>query len=207
MNKHMNDLTHPTIDTLIDFIENSLDDEIRVQVVKHINQPCLSCQNTIDYLTDIILLFNDEPLFNPPNSVVKITEKFFKRLQNRDLDEFPILIARLIFDSFATPRVAFVRGIDQERQLLYKVEGYDIDLQISKGDTKGIHLIGQILPENDSVETIKDGAAWLQLDEHQVAITTTDELGMFELESDYVGDYDLIVELNQVEIWIPLLTG
>ncbi len=201
--------THPTFETLLDFVENRLPEATYGQVMAHLTSPCDVCQAEVEAINDMLHLLKKEQLAEPPPSVVRRAIHLFKRLQERQSgDDRPRLMAHLLFDSRLIANAAAARGVvGQERQVLYRVEGLDIDLQVSGEDSQRIiRLMGQVMPANDDPSQVRGCQIRLEQEEEVTAMTTADELGTFVFPAVVPGDYELWLDLPQAEVWIPSLT-
>jgi hypothetical protein len=178
-------------------------------VLAHLTSPCDVCQAEVQAISDMLHLLKKEQLAEPPPSVVRRAIHLFKRLQERRIgDGRPRMMAHLLFDSRHIARVVAARGVvGQERQMLYSVEGLDIDLQVSGEDSqRTIRLIGQVMPASDDPSRVQGCQIRLEQDEVVTATATADELGTFTFLAVVPGDYELWLDLPQAEVWIPGLT-
>jgi hypothetical protein len=201
--------THPTFETLLDFVENHLPEATHDQVMVHLTSPCDVCQAEIKAISDMLLLLKKGQLAEPPPSVVRRAIHLFKRFQERRIgDDRPRMMAHLLFDSRLIARAAAARGgVGQERQILYSVEGLDIDLQVSAEDSpRTLRLIGQVMPANDDPSQVQGCQVRLEQEEEVTATATADELGTFIFQGVVPGNYELWLDLPQAEVWIPGLT-
>ncbi len=200
--------THPTFETLLDFVENRLPEATHDQVMAHLTSPCDVCQAEVQAISDMLHLLKKEQLAEPPPSVVRRAIHLFKRLQEQRIgDGRPRMMAHLLFDSRHIARAVAARGVvGQERQMLYSVEGLDIDLQVSGEDSqRTIRLIGQVMPADDDPSQVQGCQIRLEQEEEVTATVTADELGTFVFPAVVPGDYELWLDLPQAEVWIPSL--
>jgi hypothetical protein len=199
-------MTHPTFETLLDFVENRLPETTRDQVMAHLTSPCDVCQAEVQAISDMLQLLKKEQLVEPPPSVVRRAIHLFKRLQEQRIgDGRPRIMAHLLFDSRHIARAVAARGVvGQERQMLYSVEGLDIDLQVSGEDSPHtLRLIGQVMPANDDPSQVQGCQIRLEQEEEVTTTATADELGTFVFPAVVPGDYELWLDLPQAEVWIP----
>jgi len=104
-----------------------------------------------------------------------------------------VQVARLVFDSFHSPRPTGVRGARTfTRQLAYRHKGATIDLLIEpKEDSGRVLLAGQILGPNMSPGENK-GVTVLLLDGMKFqSQTSTNQFGEFRLEFPFLEDADV----------------
>jgi len=117
-----------------------------------------------------------------------------------------VQVARLVFDSFHSPRPTGVRGARAStRQLAYRQKGVTIDLFIEpKEDSGGVLLAGQILGPNMSPGENK-GVAVLLLDGTRIqSQTSTNQFGEFRLEFPFLDNVDVQLRLGGSWTSIPL---
>jgi len=202
--------THPTFETLLDFVEGRLPATAHQQVTEHLSSPCPACQAELEAVRHMLRLFKEEQLAEPPPTLIRRALHLFRRFHARPApDRRPRLIARLLFDSRLVPGAVGVRGMghEQRQQMLFGAEGLDIDLQISREADQHTHcLLGQVLTTPDDLSQVRDCLVRLTQADQVAATTTTDELGTFTLQALAPGHYELWLDLPQTEVWIPDLT-
>ncbi len=199
---------HPTFETLLDFLDNRLPKAMGDQVAAHLALPCSVCQGEIESMRHVLQLLRNERLSEPPTAAVQRAMRLFRRFYDRSsADERPRLIARLLFDNLLlVPGAAAVRGPANERQLLYGVEGFDIDLQIAgEGSQGSLRLLGQVMSPSDDLSQVHGGLVQLTREDGAAVSATTDELGTFAFQALVPGDYELWLDLPRAKIWIPYL--
>jgi hypothetical protein len=202
-------MTHPTFETLLDFVENRLPEATYGQVMAHLTSPCDVCRAEVKAISEMLHLLKKGQLAEPLPSAVRRAIQLFKRFQERRIgDDRPRIMAHLLFDSRLIARAVAARGVvGQERQMLYNVEGLDIDLQVSDEDSqRTLRLIGQVMPANDDPSQVQGCGVRLEQEEEVTATTTADELGTFIFPAVVPGNYELWLDLPQAEVWIPGLT-
>ncbi len=202
-------MKHPTFETLLDFVENRLSKAMVDQVTAHLALPCAACQGEIEDIRDVLQLLRDEHLSEPSSAAVQRAIRLFRRFYEQPplSDKRLRLIARLLFDSLLVPGAAAVRGIGSERQLLYRAEDFDIDLQIADEGSQGfLRLLGQVMTLADDLSSVQGGLVRLTREDDVAASATADELGTFAFQAIAPGDYELWLDLPQAKIWVPRLT-
>ena len=201
-------MKHPKFEILLDFLEDRLPKAKADQVTAHLALPCAACQGEIEGMRDVLQLLRNEHLSEPSSVAVQRVIRLFRRFHEGPFsDERPRLIARLLFDSLLAPSTLAVRGIGNERQLLYGAEGFDIDLQIADEGNQGfLHLLGQVMPLTDDLSQVQGGVVRLTREDDVTASATADELGTFAFQALAPGDYELWLDLPRARIWVPHLT-
>jgi len=114
------------------------------------------------------------------------------------------LLAVLSFDSNAAPALApalgfGVRSAGGTRQLLYAVDGRDIDLRIVPAGDAGWRLLGQVLgPDLVGRVQVRVGGTELQ--------AKLDELAEFRLEPVPPGECHVELQLGETVLELPVFT-
>jgi hypothetical protein len=110
------------------------------------------------------------------------------------------LLAALSFDSDAAPALAFgVRSAGGTRQLLFAVDGRDIDLRIVPAGEAGWRLLGQVLgPDLQGRVQLRVGGTELQAE--------LDELAEFRLEPVPPGECHVELQLGETVLQLPAFT-
>jgi hypothetical protein len=113
------------------------------------------------------------------------------------------VVATLTFDGGLQPAVG-VRSAGAQgsrRQLVYSADALDVALNLlPRARDKNFDLHGQVLAHND----VEPGSFSVQLlqSEAELAITTTDNLGSFVIESIPPGVHEIILSSDRVEVSI-----
>jgi hypothetical protein len=85
------------------------------------------------------------------------------------------------------------------RQLLYRVGDYSIDLQIAPADQLHADVAGQVLREGEaSFDSVVARPVGLMRGEERLLATTTNSVGEFTLQGVELGNYGLQLELPDV---------
>jgi hypothetical protein len=201
-------MAHPSFEVLLDFVENRLSQPARQQVLEHLALPCAVCQAEIATIQDMIGLMRDQRLNEPPPAAMRRAVRLYTLFHQRPQPGLRArLIAHLVFDNRVMGGALATRGPKNERQILYTAEGLDIDLQFSlESDQNSIHLMGQVMTVEDDVAEVQGCSVSLMQEGEVFARVVTDELGIFAFRGVSPDDYELSIELQEVEVWIPGLS-
>ena len=116
---------------------------------------------------------------------------------------FARIVATLTFDDGLRPAMG-VRSVGAQgtrRQLVYSADALDIALNIlPRAHDKKLDLNGQVLSHNNA--ELGSFSVQLLKNETELAITATDDLGGFAMESIPPGVYELILSSERVEVSI-----
>jgi len=102
-------------------------------------------------------------------------------------------VIELLFDSFTQPARAGMRSSGMSiRQMLYRVESYQIDLQLEAHPERNLLVVtGQLLDVSQPEVVAHDVQVTLSDGGESVVKTMTNELGEFRGEVENSGDLDL----------------
>ena len=111
------------------------------------------------------------------------------------------VVAGLVFDSNMQPAAGLraVGGQQARRQLIYHADEFDLALNLLARDADSdLDVDGQMLPrEGGEIEPL---SVQLLHDDHEVALTVTDELGSFAFRGVAPGAYELVFGADGVEV-------
>lgn len=108
------------------------------------------------------------------------------------------VVASIIFDSFQQPALAGARGAVPARQLVLRVEEFDIHVKIW-GDHSERQLLGQVLPRGGT-EFLSAARFHLLRKGERLESTMVDELGEFHFTHVPEGDLSLQVDLPNLTV-------
>jgi hypothetical protein len=149
------------------------------------------------------LLRDSRQLEDAPDPVLRRAFAIWKP-RARAASPWRRLLAVLSFDSDAAPGLApalafGVRSAGGTRQLLYAVDGRDIDLRIVPAGGAGWRLLGQVLgPDLAGRVQVRVGGTELQ--------ATLDELAEFKVEPVPPGECHVELELGETVLELPVFT-
>lgn len=198
--------------TLIDYLNDSLTESERTAVEAYLEEDPTGQQELARARQALAGLRSDDMVAPSPSLMARVQAAFRHRL-NRGSDR-PQRQAELQFDSWAQPMPQGVRGIPQERQLLFHHGAYDLDLQVVQAQTPNDYVMrGQLLADSPGLQNELEGIL-LNLRNTttgQERRGLTDQYGRFSFSQLSKGEYLLLVELDSYDIVIVLeslsLTG
>jgi hypothetical protein len=193
-------MAHPTFQVLVDYLDFQLAENRRASVERHL-ATCAECQQALTLAQDF-LAGARQPAPVPPPSLVRLALSAVKRQLNR-VQQRSIESAIFSFDSWALAATSGARGATAERQLLYTLDPYDLDLQIGP-DPQGQTLLlrGQLLASEPQPAGLEGITIRLLREDEEQALRLTDELGRFSISNLSPGSYTLQVVLEQRDILI-----
>jgi hypothetical protein len=190
-------MAHLNFETLLNYVEGSLNPEAASAVEAHLNQPCTRCRALSGQIAELLHLMTHDNTVAPPQPLLQRMLAVVKRHTAPDRPRIP---AALVFNSWQHAPLAAVRGSGQAHQLLFSAEGLDIDLHLTSSQDETT-VRGQILGSDQDkaqpapVVNLYSGGDF-------VATTATDRLGQFVFQSIPAGTYELHIELDYADITI-----
>lgn len=201
----------PSLELLTDFLRALVVGTERTAIQDHLATGCTRCQHNQQWLLEVKRIAPLDDSFEFPEALTARIIAYMPAKPARERTPLRTLIAQLLFDSFALRPLAEVRsaaiaeanaGASVGRQLLYQVEGYDVDLRIEKM-VDAYELLGQVLPENPTGAEPVGLSVHLRRDESLRLSTATDTEGMFRFTHLQPETYQLQIILGEYIIEIP----
>lgn len=198
-------MRHFSMEQWIDFARNVVGPRERAEMEGHLSEGCKQCSKTLSLLQHVSEAGKREAAYVPPASVVGTVKGTFGIHGPRKAGRQAI--ASLLFDSARTPLVAGVRSAAMaERQLLYGVSKYRIDVRIEpQSNSERVALVGQVLNSMAPGESIGAVPVRLCRGRRVLAESMTSPLGEFDVECDLGKGLQLRVRLPKEELCLPVV--
>lgn len=196
----------PSFERLVDHLDKRLEEAESSEVAAHLAGGCATCTETAGWYQRVRLIAANDDTIAPPSWVFKRALRIIEKQRNLPalIERIGQSIASLVFDSFSGPVLAGVRSTETaDRQLLYRAGEYSVDLQITPSENSRADLIGQVLQEGASFESVSRLKLDILMSGQVVESTVTDEMGEFRISGMKQGVYDLRVELPEGSITVP----
>jgi hypothetical protein len=190
---------------LVDWVEGRLPEEEAQAVEEQMAVADTATLADVAWLRKFVRATEDSVLESPPPVVRSTLIARFKAHTEgrRPPGLLKRIVATLTFDDGLRPAVG-VRSVGAQgtrRQLVYSADALDVALNfLPRARDKKFDLDGQVFSDNDA----ELGSFSVQLleGETELAITATDEVGGFAIESIPPGAYEIILSSEQVEVSI-----
>ncbi len=202
-------MCHIDFQKAIDYLQNSLPAEEADSLSQHL-PICTTCQQELETAQQFLAaLQNGTPqnLTAPSPSLLNRVTAAFRHKQAR-LSERIAQEASLQFDSWSQLSALGVRGVPQERQLLFHEAEFDLDLQVMNNhETETYTMRGQLLGSfADEMPDELEGISLTLKNKTtgQIRSGLTDNYGRFSFSLVEQSDYELFVELQERDIVINL---
>jgi hypothetical protein len=200
-------MRHFSLEQWIDFARQVVGPRERAEMESHLSAGCKQCSKTLTLWQRVYEVGRHESVYAPPESLVGTIKGTFGIRGPRKIGRAGRAIASLLFDSARTPLVAGVRSAGTaERQLLYGVSNYRIDVRIeSQPHSDKVALVGQVLNSTAPGESIGAVPVRLCRGSRVLVESTTSPFGEFDLECDLGKGLQLKVKLPREELCLPLV--
>ncbi len=186
-------MKHFTSEEWIDFVNLVVPDEKQKGMQEHLGSGCKRCGKIADLWQKVQETATTAASSKPPDDIVRVAKAQFataglggKRKETSSLIE-------VLFDSFSQPALAGARSVGTEtRQMLYRAEPYQIDVQI-EAQPEGNRLVvtGQLMDARNPEVVGRDVLVTLSNRRGHLVKTVTNQFGEFHGEISNSGDMEL----------------
>jgi hypothetical protein len=200
-------MRHFPMERWIDFARNVVGPRQRAEMESHLSDGCKQCSNNLSLWQRVSKATKHEAAYMPPASIVGTVKGTFGIRGPRRVGRAARAAASLLFDSARAPLVAGVRSAATgERQLLYGVSKYRIDVRIEpQPNSERVALVGQVLNSMDPGESIGAVPVRLCRGRRVLMESMTSPFGEFDVECDLGKGLQLRVRLPKEELCLPVI--
>jgi hypothetical protein len=186
-------MKHFTTEEWIDFANEAVAGGRRQEMEAHLQEGCRRCKKVVSLWQKVRQTAKSAAESQPPENAVRIAKAGFAgvRLEAKPANA-PGLV-QVLFDSFLQPLVAGARSSGSgTRQMLYRAEPYQVDLQIeAKPGADKLVVTGQLLDLRNPDEPGRDVPVIISNLRGHVVQTVTNEFGEFREEIRTSSDLEL----------------
>jgi hypothetical protein len=186
-------MKHFTTEEWIDFANEAVAISKRHEMERHLEEGCPRCKKTVSLWQRVRQTAKSASQYQPPENAVRIAKAAFAaaRLQGKSA-RVPGLV-EVLFDSFLQPIVEGARSAGSGmRQMLYRAEPYQVDLQIeAKPGANRLVVTGQLLDLRTPDAPGRNVPVILSNLRGHVVQTVTNEFGEFREEIQSSSDLEL----------------
>lgn len=191
------------IENLIDYHSGQTDAPTTDHVRKHLEIGCPRCESESVWIVRTLSALR--ALQSPPVPETALTAARVLFRERHMQRERPRILARLRFDSRATPTLALARGTHSRTvQTIYEAYEHDFELWQEEQEDGSWYLIGYVLPkhtggsaESNSVTLLETGSGDLRA--FSAPGSTINE---FHLDRIVAGVYDIEVHLADADVYL-----
>jgi hypothetical protein len=186
-------MKHFTTEEWIDFANELVAIGKRKKMDQHLEEGCPRCNKALSLWQRVRRTAKSSVECQPPEHAVRIAKAGFTvaRLERKSAGVSGLV--EVLFDSFLQPLVQGARSVGSEmRQMLYRAEPYQVDLQIeAKPGANKLVVTGQLLDLRNPDAPGRDVPVIISNLRGHVVQTVTNEFGEFREEIQSSSDLEL----------------
>jgi hypothetical protein len=185
-------MKHFTTEEWIDFVIQVTSPKQREAMKKHLGTGCKQCEKTMALWQKLHNAAAMEASYQPPAAEVRLAKAAYAAVGAAQRKEKSGLV-ELMFDSFLQPMLAGARsGGLGTRQMLYRADPYQIDIQIeAKPEGNRLMVTGQLLDVSSPGVVGREIQITLSNHRGSVVHAITNQFGEFRGEVENTGDLEL----------------
>lgn len=186
-------MKHFTTEEWIDFVNQVSSPKQQGAMQKHLGTGCKRCMGTVALWQKVHNLAALEATYQPLAADVRIAKAAFSAPGQTTQAQEKSGFVELLFDSFLQPMLAGARaGSMGTRQMLYRTDPYQIDIQIeAKPEGNQLMVTGQLLDASSPGIAGRDVRITISNHRGSVFHTVTNQFGEFRGEIENSGDLEL----------------
>jgi hypothetical protein len=185
-------MKHFSTEEWIDFVNDAIADSAKQQMHSHL-ATCRQCKRAVSLWQKVRATAASAGIYEPPQPAVHLAKAAFASAQFGRRRENSRSFVEVLFDSFQQPLTAGARSsVSGIRQMLYRSEPYQVDLQIeAKPGANKLIVTGQLLDLRNPDRPGRDVPVMISNLRGHVVQTVTNEFGEFREEIRSSGDLEL----------------
>jgi hypothetical protein len=189
-------MKHFSTEEWVDFVNQMITANQRDAMQQHL-ATCASCAQTVALWQRVHDRALAEAAYQPDLNTIRLAKAAFATSSFAAVPQQKSTgnAIELLFDSFLQPALAGARSVViGTRQMLYRADPYQIDIQIEpKPGTNRLVITGQLLEIGASVLTATGVRVTLSNNRGNSVVVTTNEFGEFSAELENSGDLELSI--------------
>jgi hypothetical protein len=188
-------MEHFTTEEWIDFVNQVVPQRKIEAMQKHLGSGCKRCEEKLALWQKVRKTAARQGRFEPPRETVRIAKAAFAAAGLGKAAPERSALVEVLFDSFLQPALAGARSSAAgPRQMLYRAESYQIDVQIEAAPGGKLLVVTGQLMDVSIPEMVSRGARVTLSDQRgNVTEMVTNQFGEFRGEIADSGDLELSV--------------
>lgn len=188
-------MKHFAIQEWIDFVNHIATRNQQEAMQKHLATGCKRCTGTVSLWQKVSKTAAAEPSYQPPAGTVRLAKAAFATAGMAHTQKESQGLIEVLFDSFLQPALAGARSVViGTRQMLYRADPYQIDIQIEpKPGGNRLVITGQLLDLSHPGVIGRDIQVTLSNRRGNTVIAPTNQFGEFSGEIEDSGDLELTI--------------
>jgi hypothetical protein len=179
----------------IDFVNHLVKGNQQEDMQKHLATGCKRCTETFSLWQKVSKAAAAEASYQPPAATVRLAKAVFVTTGMAQPQKESQSVIEVLFDSFLEPAVAGARSIGMgTRQMLYRADPYQIDIQIEpKPGSNRLVITGQLLDLSHPGVIGREIQVTLSNRRGNTVMAATNQFGEFSVEIENSGDLELTI--------------
>jgi hypothetical protein len=177
----------------IDFVNHVVKSNQQEAMQKHLATGCKRCTETFSLWQKVGRTAAAEASYQPPADTVRLAKAAFASAGMAQPEKESRGVIEVLFDSFLQPATAGARsGLIGTRQMLYRTDPYQIDIQIEpKPGANRLVITGQLLDLSQPGVIGRSIQVTLSNRRGNTVMAATNQFGEFSGEIENSGDLEL----------------
>src|SRR6267143_1727722 len=186
-------MKHFMTEEWVDFVNEAVAASKRHQMERHLQEGCPRCKKLISLWQKVRQTAKSAAECEPPEQAVRIAKAGFSAMRLAGKPARSPRLVEVLFDSFLQPLVQGARSSGSGmRQMLYRAEPYQVDLQIeAKPGANKLVVTGQLLDLRNPDAPGRDVPLIISNLRGHVVQSVTNEFGEFREEIMSSSDLEL----------------
>jgi hypothetical protein len=188
-------MKHFSTEEWVDFVNQVIASNQREAMQKHLATGCKRCMETVSLWQKVSKTAAAEASYQPSADTVRLAKASYLTTRLNTMQKEPRNLIEVLFDSFLQPAVAGARSVViGTRQMLYRADPYQIDIQIEpKPGSNRLVITGQLLDLSHPGVIGRDIQVTLSNHRGHSVIAATNQFGEFSGEIENSGDLELSI--------------
>jgi hypothetical protein len=188
-------MKHFSTEEWVDFVNQVIASNQREAMQKHLATGCKRCTETVSLWQKVSKTAAAEASYQPSADTVRLAKASYLTTRLNTMQKEPRNLIEVLFDSFLQPAVAGARSVViGTRQMLYRADPYQIDIQIEpKPGSNRLVITGQLLDLSHPGVIGRDIQVTLSNHRGHSVIAATNQFGEFSGEIENSGDLELSI--------------
>ncbi len=186
-------MKHYSTEEWIDYVNLAGSEERHNEMQVHLDSGCKRCAKTVRLWQKVRASAVQEPTYQPPAGSLSAVKAAFGAAGYSRRRKLGDVVADVLFDSFREPTAVGARSAGSAtRQMLYRADPYEIDLQIeAKPGESRLSVTGQVMDVRRPGIVASEVPVILSNRRGEVVQAVTNRFGEFRGEVENVGDLEL----------------
>ena len=188
-------MKHFSTEEWVDFVNQVIASNQRIAMQKHLATGCKRCMETVSLWQKVSKTASAEASYQPSADTVRLAKAAYLTTRLNTAQEESRNLIEVLFDSFLHPAVAGARSVViGTRQMLYRADPYQIDIQIEpKPGSNRLVITGQLLDLSHPGIIGRDIQVTLSNRRGNTVLAATNQFGEFSGEIENSGDLELSI--------------